>query len=319
MPVLPYVLIGITMASGLVAFFFAKNGEKNKVSGMGWVAAALIVIGGSVAGYKTYDEARKKQHSDERAVAAEKETIRARAQSTASQDVSMSGMDLKADASGSFYFDAGTTGEQVNRIPGFIGPFPDLPKGATGMIKVEAEDAFAYTFKISPDGPGALRITSEEPGGRAYRLIDPRTESPRFDPLTPTAALQTSSQGEEEGAWSTDAVDFEFGYYLAVKPGVPLRGLVDRLLKGESFGKLVFRFPGAAADPTHIAAAYAKMAPYFMFGPAPQPRDDESNCHSRVRMRLLAEAEPTGDPNALQLVLKPAPEIFKVETCGYTP
>jgi hypothetical protein len=41
-----YIPALISLVGGMLAFFFAKSGERNKVGGIGWIMAVLLVGGG---------------------------------------------------------------------------------------------------------------------------------------------------------------------------------------------------------------------------------------------------------------------------------
>uniref|UniRef100_UPI0015752D03 hypothetical protein n=1 Tax=Sphingomonas bacterium TaxID=1895847 RepID=UPI0015752D03 len=57
--VLPYLAAGLTLLSGIVGFFWARGGERNRVGGIGWAALALLVTGGVVTIVQTRVQAKR--------------------------------------------------------------------------------------------------------------------------------------------------------------------------------------------------------------------------------------------------------------------
>lgn len=327
MDYIPYLSILITVLSGLIAFFYARSGERNEVGGIGWVAAALIVVAGSLTLYQTHQNNKKAAAAREKADELQKRLATAAARQQALVMAQLGGFDMSRPVeSGSFYFDIGRQQEgEPYRFAGFVGPFPALTGQASGTLQVGVPDAFSYEFTIKPGLAGTLQLKAVGGGGSSYLLRETEAGaqfSPLGDAQQPDVEEDGTSGHEPAGTWDASGEDYDFGYFLSLSSGTPLRGLVARLAKAESFGRLSYRIPGISEGrKKEIVEAYTRIVPFFVFSTRQTSADDQAqqNCVTRIRVPMTLKPLPSPRPEEIVFNLAAAPEVFDTEVCGYVP
>ncbi|MFT4251278.1 MAG: hypothetical protein QM608_02195 [Caulobacter sp.] len=310
------------MTAALVAFFTAKNGERNKISGIGWFAAALTIVAG---GFTLYDTHQKQQNAKAAGIAAannreEVRTLQLRQMAVLSSLIA--GSDLAQPLSGgSFYFDVGRGDEEPIKFDDFAGPFPQLQDKERARLEIEIPETLGVAYDITPIAGG-------------LRLVDAAGETP---PQTLNAAsLAFSALGSPEApprGWSSGGEDYDFAYFLDLKSDMPLRGWISRLAQRKEYGRLVLHLPGAStARRDAIVRTYAQIPAFFVLAPRPQ-RDGATEvaaqtgaCVTRLRvpMKLVLlkeeqEKNKSPDKDEMVFVLTAEPVGFDTEICGWTP
>jgi hypothetical protein len=325
---LPYLAAILTLVSGVAGFFWARSGERNAVGGVGWALLGLIGLSGAVAVWQIADKGARdraaKIEADAKAAVAAEEARQAKGQAArqlALADLANSDIDrTRPVQAGSFYFDLGTEREAPRRVPGFIGPFPVLRAGESGTLAIGIPDGVDFEFALAPVSGGGLRISPATGPGPAY-LLRSGGDAAQFEPLGKATGASNDNAGGA-GSWGSEAIEWEFGYFLDLGLAMQMQALINRLAHTERYGRLELTL--AAPDPARrkaIEQGYRTIRPMFVFLAATRHPEQEADgtCVTRIRVPLDMVPVAASAPNRLAFDIRAAPEGFQPETCGYTP
>lgn len=306
-----YVPALISMVGGVLAFFFAKSGERNKVGGIGWIMAALLVGGGVLGLYVLREKDRAameasliaEQEADKAAVAAAKQS--------ALVMTLVGNFDLKQTIpSMNLLFEYPYDDEGNPMIPaGFSGPLPQLPEKVVGYLDLSIGDTF-YSASFSNDGSG--RIALREQDGETVSIFT-------------NDGVETQGGNEEEDApWGAgpEPAPFGFTYSRTLPVNTQLRRLLYGIVAQESLGTLRFRKGAldekALGDIEEGLAANPPMLAFYI----PEVEGGEqcdSYVHAPLRFVRLKDGLIIEDVAYDAFELKLTPNGFAPDPCNNNP
>ena len=326
---LPYAAAAITMLAGIFGFFWARSGERNKISGIGWTALVFLVAGGIVTVVQTHLKSRSAARASAEAERLSDELRRTQYRQFAVLTTLMGGIRMgRPVESGSFYFDVGTRDFAPIQFPGFVGPFPALPQNGVGLLTLDIPALFNNEYRLRPQGAGRLGIFSQDAGLPDFSIAatDAGVDFERLGPPP------EDEQASASGSWVTDAIDQDYSYHLEIAPASPdgsgqsTGAVIAALAQAESFGRLLFRIPGLdEAGRRRIIASYARIRPFIVLALPlrPDPDDSGQGCVTRIRVPVeivpMAPDARGANPDDLLFALKPGLRGFDTEICGWTP
>lgn len=304
----------VTLIAGVFAFFWAKDGQRQKISGLGWIALSCLIAGTAISLMQVH----RNQRAIERAKVDELEAV-AQSRSAhnrliATQTATFSGFDRNVPfQNGSFYFDVGRNQDgSVIEFPGFVGPFPRLRTPQEGTLKFGLSPDFDYEFSIVPHPSGVALSSSDS---RVFVL----TES-RHGPVFQHPRHDDTRSADLDGTWEVTGEDYDYGYFVSINSSTPMRGIITRIAENTNFGQLTFTLPGSTdSERRTIASNYEKIMPAFVFLAKPDAAEEVAeSCIIRVRvpLRLVRTAAPE---EGLNFEIRASEKGFNMETCGYVP
>jgi hypothetical protein len=304
----------IAVLGAVIALLFDKKGKPARPNWIAWFAFGAMLVGTGISVYRTH-AARLAE------AAARAEAEAARNREAAGQRTMLGGFDFSRPfESGSFYFDVGTGADGAPpRAEGFVGPFPALGAGASGLLVVNVRDGFYYEFRLEPMA-GGLRLINADGHSRPYELRAAGSNL-SLEPAGTPAGQRTHSRHAGEplsgGEWVAAGEDNEFAYHLGLASPEPLRRIVSGLSGSREHGRLTLLLPGASeARKAAIAEAYRQIRPYFVFyAPFASGTPGAQDCVSRIRVPMEMRRLETGEANALVLQIAATREGFQTETC----
>jgi hypothetical protein len=306
-----YIPALISLAGGLLAFFFAKSGERNKVSGKGWVMAALLVVGGVLGLYVIYAKNVSAEQSRTAAAAeADKAAVFAAKQSALVMTL-IGDFDLKQTIPSLnllFEHSYGAAGKPTI-APGFTGPLPRLPEGVVGIFELSIGDSY-YSAGFRNAGPGGIALTPQ--GGTAVRITDEGVEAP-----DPAAA-------EQGPRWSAgpEPAPSGFVYDLPLEVNVQLRRLLYSIVAQDSLGALRFRAGKLGEDQLQaIADVLNANSPMLAFYIAETAGGEQCDSYVHVPLRFVRAKERLviHDVSYDVFDLKLTPNGFTPDPCNNSP
>jgi hypothetical protein len=280
---LPYVGALLTVALGLVGFFWARNGDRNKVGGVGWSIAILTVAAGAVTVLQVHRQRENAAKSAARAEELSEELRQSFVRQTFAVVALVGGFDMKAELKqGGFYFegDADEDGK-VKASAGLLGPFAELGQRGRGALSLHLEGVADVHYRLAPDGKGGILVSDAAGSYPAYRLR-PATAKDALAEFEPVATAVPSG---EPGEWST-APDVS-GYNLTFAADAQVRRLVASLAQQSTFGKLVYDLPDAGAERrSRVVESYRDMRPVLVFAVPDTGSTKDDDCGSYLRIPL---------------------------------
>lgn len=325
---LPYVAAGISLAAGIFGFFWARGGERNKIGGIGWTALVFLVAASIVTITQTYRQGRRTAAAGEKAEALNTELRRAQHVTRSALLTVIGGFDVRSPIEQAvLYFELPYEGageaERPLRIERFVGPFPELPTGASARLIVNLDRVAYADYRLAP-AAGGLRLTSVEPGGQAFTL---RRGGDAFQ----FAPEEHVGPGWSAGPETTHGRN-TYNYALTISGQNQLRRLVWLLSTGRSYGRIELVMPGATdADIDRIVQSYARMTVRLVVRVATLPESGAAEgeaapaenstataepCEpSYIRVPVVISREPTTAPGRVSLNIGPAVDGFDPEFC----
>lgn len=272
----------ISVLGGILAFFFAKDGERNNVSGIGWFMAALLVGGGGVSMYVIYEKGVAAETAEAEALKqANQAAIAANIQSSMILTLVGDFNPAQTIEYEFLYFEFEfNDNDEIDKSPdGFIGPFPKLAEGQHGYMFVDFGGFSRRDFQFTTLG-GKVMISDGEAG-----------------------SILSSDMSEDQGAqniarqqtiWSAGldpAYKLGVGgyvYSVALPIHLQLRRLIYQFAVEKSFGHV--RFPKnqlTTAQLDMIERGFAKLAPTLVFFVEGGTSEDPCDVYYRVPFRLV--------------------------------
>jgi hypothetical protein len=313
----------LALLGALFGLTLGKDGKWTFPKGWGRIFLITAVAGFGLAMWQTARTLHK-------AAVAKGEAEAAGNREAAGQRTMLGGFDFtRPFQTGSFYFDmpANETGEAV-AVAGFTGPFPALDAGASGLLRINIQDAFFYEYRLQP-AAGGLQLV-DQAGLHPTYVVRAGPNGPDLVPAgTPAGHRETSRHGGNEGGtlrpgqWAADAHGAELSYHLGIASAEPLRKVVSGLTGASAYGRLVLRVPGMPeARRQQIAAAYQRIRPSFVFyAPLAAGSPNAETCVSRIRVPMQMRRAAPANADELVFNLVAAREGFDTETCrtAYVP
>jgi hypothetical protein len=311
-----YIPALISLAGGLLAFFFAKSGERNKVSGKGWVMAALLVVGGVLGLYVIH---AKNVAADEARTAAAEEADKAAvfaAKQSALVMTLIGDFELKQTIpSLNLIFEQPfDEAGKVQAVPGFTGPFPDLRDDVVGHFEISIGDSY-YSASFRSEGPGKIALSSQEGGPVAVF----GREGVEMRGQTADDQLSLWSAGPEP---PSDASSGGFAYTLALPADVQLRRLLYGIVAPPSLGMVRFRKGELTEDELkRIEQGLNLNPPLLALYIAEAAGGEPCDSYVHVPLRFVRAKEPlTVDGVAYDVFdLKLTPNGFTPDPCNNDP
>lgn len=316
---LPYVAAGITIVSGVVGFFWARSGERNAVGGVGWAALTLLLIGGGVSVYQVHRQSERAREASAKATELNQALQRSQHVATAAVMTLVGGLDLTSPVdSGNFYFELPYEGERPARPPGFTGPFPALPEGASADFQFSISGIAFEHYRLTPAENGALRIQHVTEGA------NPRQPQVTLARHGEEFGFQPDGLGER--GWSAgpelkSGTEGESVYVFALSfPATgQFRRLIWQLSSDRPFGRITLRMPGLSeADASRLTAAYERIEAHVVFHAPTQaePEGRAEACESSyIRMPLVIRRAANPAPGNLAFEIRPGLRAFEPELC----
>jgi hypothetical protein len=326
---LPYVAALVTVTAAVIGFFWARGGERNQVGGVGWIAFALILVAGFVTilqTYRTNGRAAKAgiaaAEAEQRAEELSEELRRTQFTTSAALLTLVNDFDLAQPVSeGGFHFAIPLRGDKAVHPPGFTGPFPTLPPGASGTFRLWIDGVIHAQFRLTPTARGGINLRDAENRLPAVQL-EGRNHDFQF--LVNGQPSFTS----EQPAWTAGAElpttpdtldppgDGDMVYGVGIAAQGQYRRLVSQLVRQREYGRLSINMPGAAASALDaIASGYDRIESYFVFNvPTRSPGAGEACGSSYIRVPMRMRRIPAG-PGRLVFALVSDLRGFRAEVC----
>ena len=278
-----YIPAILTLGGGLLAFFFAKSGEKNKVNGVGWIMATLLVAGGVLGIYVIYAKnraaertaAETRQQADKAAVIAGKQSALIMTL-IGNFDLMQRVTQMRLE----FEFPTKEQGEPPAIAAGFTGPFPRLPNGVVGRFELRIWD-FAEakaTFRSDAD----RIVLTDLATGSNYTLTNERIVPP--DRLPETGPVWAASAAEEAPG---------FTYALGLPVDSQLRRVLYGIVREETLGYIGFPVGSLdAAQLKRIEEGFAANPPALVFGISEPDTGGPCTSNIHIPLRLVRASAP---------------------------
>jgi hypothetical protein len=306
----------ISLIAGVLAFFFAKTGERNKVSGVGWAMAALLVGGGLFGLYVLFE--KQSAAAEAKVVAAQqadKAAVAAAKQSALVMTL-VGDFDLKQvipDVTLLFEFPYVDDANPAI-VDGFVGPFPALGADVVGRFDFVIGDVASSSFELRSGGPDHL-LLSREGSVETYDLsntgVTLRGPQPRHD----------EDQAQPAGGWAAgpEPAPSGFTYHLISPANTQLRRLLYAIVSQEPLGYV--RFPRGAfgeAGLERIERGFAANPPMLAFFIPETEAGEPCNSYVHIPLRFVrsvTDAESEFDTFELRLT----PAGFVPDPCNNNP